>query len=103
MIDKNSQQRIYFESNILRISKCIMFSGHLILSVNEKLSESKFQYSGKYIIQFDGYFYVHVSGKRQTCLEKKGNNYTSHGTMVHMIHVLFVFFAVFENLKASFS
>ena len=42
-----------------------------ILSVNEKLPVSKFRCFGKYIIQVDGYLYVHVSGQRQTGLEKK--------------------------------
>ena len=32
-----------------------------ILSVNEKLPASKFQYFGKYIVQLFGYCYVHVS------------------------------------------
>ena len=42
-----------------------------ILSVNENLPVSKFRYFGKYIIQLDGYFCIHVSGQRQTGLEKK--------------------------------
>ena len=42
----------------------------IILSVNEKLPVSKFQYFGKYIIQLFGYHYVHVSGQRQTDLER---------------------------------
>ena len=41
-----------------------------ILSVNEKLPASKLQYFGKYIIQLFGYCYVHVSGQRQTGLER---------------------------------
>ena len=41
-----------------------------ILSVNEKLPASKFQYFGKYIVQLFGYCYVHVSGQRQTGLER---------------------------------
>ena len=41
-----------------------------ILSVYEKLPALKFQYFGKYIIQIFGYYYVHVSGKRQTGLER---------------------------------
>ena len=73
-----------------------------VLSVNEKLPISIFRYFGKYIIQLDGYFYVHVSGQRQSGLGTKPSS-TCTGTMVHMIHVLFVVFAVFENLKASFS
>ena len=35
-------------------------------------------------------------------LENK-NSSTSPGTMVHVMHVLFMFFAVFKNLKSSFS
>ena len=30
------------------------------------------------------------------------NSFTSPGTMVHVMHVLFMFFAVFKNLKSSF-
>ena len=41
-----------------------------ILSVNEKLPASKFQYFGKYIVQLFGYCYVHVSGQRHTGLER---------------------------------
>ena len=48
-----------------------------ILSDNEKLPASKLQYFGKYIIQLSGYWYVHVSGQRQTGLERL-NSYTSH-------------------------
>ena len=73
-----------------------------ILSINEKLPVSKFRYFGKYIIQLDGYFYHHVSGQRQTGLERKISS-TSPGTMVHVMHLLFVVFTFFENLKASFS
>ena len=70
-----------------------------ILSVNEKLPVSKFRYFGKYIIQLDGYFYVHVSGQRGSGMEKKISS-TIPGTMVHVMHVLFVFFAVFENYES---
>ena len=70
-----------------------------ILSVNEKLPVSKVRSFGKYVIQLDGYFYIHVSGQRQIGVENIGSS-TRPGTMVH---VLFVVFAVFENLKASFS
>ena len=73
-----------------------------ILSVNEKLPVSKFRYFGKYIIQLFGYCYVHVSGQRQACLERK-TSYTSPGTMVHVMHVHFMFSAIFKNLKSSFS
>ena len=54
------------------------------------------------MIQFDGYFCIHLSGQWQTGLEKNTSS-TSPGTMVHVMHMLFEFFAVFENLKASFS
>ena len=54
------------------------------------------------MVQLYGYFCIHVSGQRQTDLEKISSS-TSPGTMVHMLHVLFVVFAVFGNLKASFS
>ena len=72
-----------------------------ILSVNEKLPVLKFQYFRKYTIQPNGYFCNHVSGQWQTGLEKNASS-TSTGTMVHVMHVLFVFFAVFETLIASF-
>ena len=52
-------------------------------------------------IQLDGYFCIHVSGRRQTGVEKNTSS-TSAETMVHVMHVLFVPFAVFENLTASF-
>ena len=41
-----------------------------ILNVNEKLPASKFQYFQKYRIQLFGYCYAHVSGQRQTGLER---------------------------------
>ena len=41
-----------------------------ILSVNEKLPVSKFRYFGKYIVQLFGYCYIHVSGQRQSGLER---------------------------------
>ena len=66
------------------------------------LPVSKFRYFGKYIIQLDGYFCIHVSGQRQTGLEKN-TSFTSPGTKVKVMHVLFVLFAVFENLIAPFS
>ena len=72
-----------------------------ILSVNEKLPVSKVRRFGKYIIQLNGYFYIHVSGQQQTGLEKITCS-TSPGTMMHVMHVLFMVFAVFENLKAYF-
>ena len=71
-----------------------LLSGELYLSVNEKLPVSKFRYFGKYTIQLDGYFCIHVSGHRQTGLEKN-TSFVSPGIMVHVVHVLFVLFAVF--------
>ena len=67
---------------------CLHF--HYILSVNEKLPVLKIVYLGKYTIQLDGYFCNHVSGQRRTGLEKNTSS-TSPRTMVHMMHVLFVF------------
>ena len=52
------------------------------------------------MIQLDSYICIHVSDQLQTGL-KKNTSFTSPETMVHVIHMLFVFFAVFENLKAS--
>ena len=54
------------------------------------------------MIQIGIYICIHVSGLRQTGLEEN-TSFTSPGTLVHVMHVLFVFFAVFDNLKASFS
>ena len=56
---------------------------------------------GKYIIQLDDYFFIHVSGQRQTDLEKNTSTMSPGTMMVHVMHVLSVFFAVFENLKAD--
>ena len=72
-----------------------------ILSVNEKLPVLKFRYFGKYTIQPDHFFGNHVSGQRRTGSEKN-TSCTSPGTMVHVMDVLFVIFAVFETLIASF-
>ena len=73
-----------------------------ILRVNEKLPVSKFQYFEKYIIQLIGYCYVHASGQQQAGLERK-KSYTSPGTMVHVMYMHFMFFALLKNLKSSFS
>ena len=54
------------------------------------------------MIQIGIYIGIHVSSHRQTGLEEN-TSFTSPGTLVHVMHVLFVFFAVFDNLKASFS
>ena len=54
------------------------------------------------MIQLDGYFCIHLSGRRQNSMEKNTSS-VSPGTMVHVNHVLFVFFAVLGNLRASFS
>ena len=53
------------------------------------------------MIQIGIHICIHVSGQRQTGLEEN-TSFTSPRTLVHMIHMLFVFFAVFDNLKASF-
>ena len=54
------------------------------------------------MIQLDCYFCIHLSGQLQTGFEENTSS-TSPGTMVHVMHVLFVFFAVNANLTASFS
>ena len=46
------------------------------------------------MIQLDGYFYVHVNGQRHTGLETKISS-ASPVTMVNVIQVLFVVFAIF--------
>ena len=61
------------------------------VAVDEKLPVSKFRYFGKYIIQLDGYFCIYVSDQPWTGLEKN-TSFTSPGAMVHVMHVLFVFF-----------
>ena len=53
-------------------------------------------------MQLFGYCYVHVSGQRQADLEG-WNSYNTSGTMVPVMHVHFMFIAVFKNLKSSFS
>ena len=50
----------------------------------------KFDIFGKYMIQLDSYICIHVSGQLQTGL-KKNTNFSSPGTMVRVMHVLFVF------------
>ena len=49
--------------NASLVSECI-------LRVSEKLPVFKVGYFGKYIIQLYSYLYVHVSGQRQTGLER---------------------------------
>ena len=61
-----------------------------------------FDISEKNIIQLFGYCYVLVSGQRQTDFERY-NSYMTPGTMVPVVHVHFMFFAIFKNLKSSFS
>ena len=68
----------------------------------EKIPVSKFRYFGKYIIQLYGYFHVHISGQRCTGLERYISS-TSPETLVHVMRVLFMIFAVYKNLKSSFS
>ena len=53
------------------------------------------------MIQLFGYCYVHVSGQRQADLDRE-NRHTTLGTMVPVMHVHFMCFAFFKNLK-SFS
>ena len=43
-------------------------------SFHEKLPVSKVRYFGKFIIQLDGYFYVHVSSQWHIGLEKKSSS-----------------------------
>ena len=76
-----------------------LYQNRSIISVNEKLE--KFPYFGKYKILLDGYFYIHVSGQLQTGLEKL-NSSASPTTMVHVMHMPFVLFVVFENSKHHF-
>ena len=73
-----------------------------ILSVNEKLRVSKFRYFGNYIIQLDGHisFMFQVNGR---LVWRKMPVFASPGTMVQVMHMLFVFFSVLGNLIASFS
>ena len=77
------------------------FCQNHILNVNEKLPVSNFRYFGKYIIQLFGYCYVHVSGQRQAGLERY-NSYTSPGTMVHVMHVHFMFLQFLRILNNHF-
>ena len=75
--DPNCLQKVNYQ----QATKCANYRGRVklrgveiekknILSVNEKLPVSKFQYFGKYIIQLFGYCYVHVSDQRQAGLER---------------------------------
>ena len=72
-----------------------------ILRINEKLPVSKFRYFRKYIIQLFGYCYLHVSGQPQADLERYNSN-TSPGTMVPVMHMHLMLFAVFKNLYHHF-
>ena len=67
-----------------------------ILSVSEKLPVSKFLYLRKYIIQLYGCFNVYVSGQR-------GFGEIKQFLWCMRLHVRFMFFTVFKNLKSSFS
>ena len=64
------KEKLHFDNNIW-ITRSPYDSHCDILSVSEKLPVSSFRYFGKYIIQLYGYFYVHVSGQRQTGYEAK--------------------------------
>ena len=55
------------------------------------------------MIQLESYSCIHISGQRQTDLEKTTSLTSPVTIMVRVTHVLFVFLAVFEDLKASFS
>ena len=77
------------------------FTVRSYVHVYSKVTSTKISIFGKYTIHLDGYF-CNVSGQQRTGLEKHTSS-TSPGTMVHVMHVLFVFFAVFETLIASFS
>ena len=68
---------------------CLSYTG-----VSEKLPVSKF----RYLIQLYGYFYVHVSGFGEVKQFHEPWN-----LVVHVLHMLFVFFAALKNLKSSFS
>ena len=54
------------------------------------------------MIELDGYICITVSCQRQAGLENN-NSFTSPGTIVHVMHLLFMFFAGDENSKASLS
>ena len=96
------KEKLHFDNKIW-ITRSSFGSHCNILSVSEKSPVSDFRYFGKYIIKLYGYFYVHVFGQRRTGMESL-NSSMSPGTMVYVMHVLFyVFFAVFRNLKSSFS
>ena len=67
-----------------------------ILSVNEKLPPIKFRYFETYKISFKNYSFIFDSGQQQIDFETFKSS-TSLGTMVHVYHVQFVIFEIFEN------
>ena len=54
------------------------------------------------MLQLDNYFCSYFSGHQHT-VDEKNTSSTNPGTMSHVMHVQFVFFAVFVNLKGPFS
>ena len=72
------------------------------LSVNEKLPVLNFRYFEKIYNTAQRLLLQSCSGQQRTSLEKNTSS-TYPGTMVHVMHVLFVFLAVFEKMRISFS
>ena len=72
------------------------FNCQNILSVNEKLPPIKFRYFETYKISFKSFSFIYDSGQQQIDLETFKSS-TNLGTMVHMHHVQFVNFEIFEN------
>ena len=73
-----------------------------ILSVNEKLPLLKFRYFETYKRNLDSYFTFRVSGQLQTRLEQY-NRSLFPATGEQLLHVHFVIFAVYQNVKTFFS
>ena len=69
---------------------------YTILSVNEKLPPLELRYFVKYKISFKNCSFIYDSGQQQIDLETF-NSSTSLGTMVHVQHMQFVIFELFEN------
>ena len=72
------------QQNFSHVGTCLN-----ILSINEKLPASKFQYFGKYIKQLFGYCFIHVSGHRQTGLKGQFNEPWNYGA--REAHAFYVF------------
>ena len=73
-----------------------------ILSVNEKLPFLQFRYFENYKRNRDSYFTFRVSGRLQTCLEQC-NRSPSPAAREQLLHVHFVLFAIYQNVKTLFS